>query len=292
MPKLLCFALMALLQIQGAFALEEPPGTQSVEDSLKEEAAREVERKAAYEKKYGSYRIKPHETALILMHGKWGGPPAPQASAFVLEGFSVTSPVMPWAGARRYDQTYQEALKDLNMLVKKLRSEGYKAIIVGGQSFGANGALAYASAYGDVDGLILFAPGHNPDIDRNGQPRMVSIAKESINSGKPEALISFPDYNDGGRTQTFEARSDVFVSFFADDGPANMSLNAQKMKTPIPTIVFMGSSDFITRQGSGYFFDRMPKHAKSKYNVSSAGHREVPAASFESALTWLKELIR
>lgn len=292
MRKLVSLVLLVFLQTQSALALEEPPGTQSVEDALKEESARETERKEAYERTYSGYRIKPHETALILMHGKWGAPPAPQAPAFSLEGFNVISPVMPWAGSRRYDQTYQDSLKEINTLVKKLRAEGYKAIIVGGQSFGANAAIAYASAYGDIDGLILFAPGHNPDIDRNGQPRMVSIAKESIKSGKPEVLISFADYNDGGRTRTFEARSDVFVSFFAEDGPANMSLNARRMKAAIPTIVFMSSDDFVTRQGSGYFFDRMPKHEKSKYIVSSAGHREVPAASYSAALTWLKDLIR
>lgn len=292
MRKLVSLALLMFMQIQGTLALEEPPGTQSVEDAIKEEVARDAEKKAAYGKAYNGYRIKPHETTLILMHGKWGGPPAPQESAFSLEGFNVISPVMPWAGSRRYDQTYHDALKEINTLVKRLRSEGYKAIVIGGQSFGANGALAYASTYGDVDGLILFAPGHNPDIDRNYQPRIVSIAKESISAGKPETLISFTDYNDGGRSRTLEARSDVFASFFAEDGPANMALNARKMKAVIPTIVFMSSGDFLTSKGSSYFFDRMPKHEKSKYVTSFASHREVPAASYTAALAWLKELIR
>jgi len=290
--RIVPLTILGLLSIQTCLASQEDSRAQRVDGAYKEENGGAAERKALYSRAYEGYRIKPHETALILLHGKWGKPPAPQASAFSVEGFHVISPEMPWAGSRRYDQTYQDALKDINTLVKKLRSEGYKSIIVGGQSFGANGALAYASAYGDVDGVVLFAPGHNPDIDRNHQPRIVGIAKDAITSGKPDALISFTDYNDGGRTRTFETRSDVFVSYFADDSPANMSLNAENMKTTIPTIVFMGSTDFVTRKGSAYFFDRLPKHDKSKYIVSAASHRDVPAASFEASLNWIKDLIR
>lgn len=284
--------LATLLFVKSVFALEEPPGTKSLDDTIREEQAIEADRLAAYEKEYSNYRVKPHETALILLHGKWGSPPAPQASAFINEKFHVISPVMPWAGARGYDITYEAALLDINKTVQQLKSDGYRKIVLGGQSFGSNGALAYAAAYGDIDGLILFAPGHNPDIDWNGQPRIVSLAKDAIKEGKPETKTFFTDYNDGGRTRRFEARADVFVSFFAEDGPANMSLSATKIQKPIPTIVFMSSEDFVTRKGSGYFFDKMPKHEKSRYNVLSAGHREVPAVAFKSALSWLKDLMR
>ena len=71
-----------------------------------------------------------------------------------------------------------------------------------------------------------------------------------------------------------------------------MSGSAKKVKTPIPTIVFMGNGDYITKTGSGYFYDRLPKHDKSKYNTSSASHRDVPQASFESALEWIKGAIK
>jgi pimeloyl-ACP methyl ester carboxylesterase len=199
---------------------------------------------------------------------------------------------MPWAGVSGYDKTYEQALKEINQLVLKLRAQGFKKIIIGGQSFGANGALAYAAAYGDVDGLVLFAPGHNPDIDKNWQPRLVSEAKKNINEGRPEQSITFTDYNDGGRQRIIEARSDVFYSFFAEESLANMSESAKKVKKPVPTIVFMGNGDYVTKKGSGYFFDKLPKHEKSKYQISSASHREVPMVSFDNTLDWLKGVIK
>ena len=290
LPRLLLVPFM--LVAVNVHALEEPPGSQSIEASIAEEKKVRAELEARYISEYKDYAVKPHETAIILMHGKWGSPPAPLHSNFSAHRFHVVSPLMPWAGVSRYDKTYEHALKEINALVIKLKTEGFKKIIVGGQSFGANGALAYAAAYGDVDGLVLFAPGHNPDIDRNYQPGIVSDARKNIKEGRPDQLIQFTDYNDGGRNSALEARSDVFYSFFADDSLANMSESAKKVKTPIPTIVFMGNGDYVTKKGSGYFFDKLPKHEKSKYQISSASHRNVPLASFDATFDWLKGVIK
>jgi len=288
--KFLVVILMSLAAY--SYALGGPPGTQGPEKAIAEEKKLAVDAEARYRTEYESYATKPHETAIILMHGKWGSPPAPLDSNFAAQKFYVVSPLMPWAGVSGYDKTYEQALEEINKLVIKLRAQGFKKIIIGGQSFGANGALAYAAVYGDIDGIMLFAPGHNPDIDKNWQPGLVSEAKKNIKEGRPEQLITFTDFNDGGRQRTIEARSDIFYSYFADDSLANMSNSATKLKVAIPTTVYMGSGDYVTRMGSRYFFDRLPSHAKSKYQVSSASHREVPRASFDNALEWLKGIIK
>lgn len=245
-----------------------------------------------YEDKYRQQRIKPHETAIILLHGKWGAPPAPLAGEFAEERFHVVSPEMPWSGVRGYDVTYEQALKALNATVAALRESGYRRVIMGGQSFGANGALAYAAVYGDVDGVMLFAPGHNPDIDKNGQPRgMIADARAAIAASRPDQPVAFIDYNDGNRSRALQLRADAYVSFFADDSLANMRLNAARVSRPLPVLCVMGNGDFVTRQGSGYFFDRLPRHPKSQYLVSRAAHREVPRASFTLALEWVNGLL-
>jgi pimeloyl-ACP methyl ester carboxylesterase len=287
------FLLIILIFLTAnSYAVEEPSGSKSIENSIAEEKKLAAEGEARYMSEYLDYAVKPHETAIILMHGKWGSPPAPLQSNFSAQRFHVVSPLMPWAGVSGYDKTYEQALEEINQLVIKLKTEGFKKIIVGGQSFGANGALAYAAVYGDVDGIMLFAPGHNPDIDKNWQPGLVSEAKKNIKDGRPEQLIIFTDFNDGGRQKTIEARSDIFYSYFADDSLANMSKSATKIKASIPTTVYMGNGDYVTRMGSRYFFDRLPSHAKSKYQISSASHREVPRASFDNALDWLKVIIK
>jgi len=288
--KFLLVALMFLMT--NSYALEEPPGTQSLEIAIAEEKRLAAESEARYISEYKDYAVKPHETAIILIHGKWGSPPAPLDSNFSVQRFHVISPLMPWAGVSGYDKTYEQALEEIHQLVTKLKAQGFKKIIIGGQSFGANGALAYAAVYGDVDGMMLFAPGHNPDIDKNWQPGLVSEAKKNIKEGRPEQSIIFTDFNDGGRQKTIEARSDIFYSYFADDSLANMSKSARKIKVSIPATVYMGNGDYVTRMGSRYFFDGLPSNAKSRYQISAASHREVPLASFDNALDWMKGIIK
>ena len=293
MSSITKFLLVVLMFLTAnSYGLEEPPGTQSLEIAIAEEKRLAVEDDARYKSEYKDYAVKPHETAIILMHGKWGSPPAPLDSNFSVQKFHVVSPLMPWAGVSGYDKTYEQALEEIHQLVTNLRAQGFKKIIIGGQSFGANGALAYAAVYGDVDGMMLFAPGHNPDIDKNWQPGLISEAKKNIKEGRPEQSITFTDFNDGGRQRTIEARSDIFYSYFADDSLANMSKSARKIKASIPTTVYMGNGDYVTRMGSRYFFDGLPSNAKSRYQVSSASHREVPMASFDNALNWLKGIIK
>jgi hypothetical protein len=97
-----------------SYALEEPPGTQSLKIAIAEEKRLAAEGEARYISEYKDYAVKPHETAIILMHGKWGSPPAPLHSNFSAQRFHVVSPLMPWAGVSGYDRTYEQALKEIN----------------------------------------------------------------------------------------------------------------------------------------------------------------------------------
>jgi hypothetical protein len=102
--KFLLVALMFLMA--NSYALEEPPGAQSLEIAIAEEKKLAIESEARYMSEYKDYAVKPHETAIILMHGKWGSPPAPLDSNFSVRRFHVVSPLMPWAGVSGYDKTY------------------------------------------------------------------------------------------------------------------------------------------------------------------------------------------
>lgn len=236
-------------------------------------------------------RISPNDMALVLMHGKWGRPPAPLAAQFTQAGFQVLSPEMGWSGAQAYRVTYADSLAAVHRDIEKLRASGVKKVVVGGQSFGANGALAYASLYDNIDGLMLFAPGHNPDIDRNRNPAKVQLAKSMVEKGQGDQPVVFTDYNDGSRVRDFEVPAASYLSYFDPKGLAAMPVSAQRIRKPVPVIVFMGRSDFVTTQGPGYFFHRLPGHPGSRYVVSLAGHREVPAASYDEALKWLEAVV-
>ena len=102
----------------------------------------------------------------VLLHGKWDRPPTNVlglARQLEAEGFKLATPTMPWAGTREYDVPYDQAIAEIESAAKSLRDRGAKRIVVGGLSFGANGALAYASSGKALDAVFALSPGHAPD---------------------------------------------------------------------------------------------------------------------------------
>jgi len=213
-----------------------------------------------------------NEIALILMHGKWGRAPGPLARYFEREGYRVVSPDMPWSERRLYDSSYRAGLEEVHREVARLRAAGAKKVIVGGESFGANGSLAYQAEFGDADALIILAPGHMPGswyrsgITRDAVDRAGALARE----GKRDATFSFTDHNQE-RQRPLSATVDAYLSFFRPNGLANMSASAKRITQPVPVLV-VNSTNEAKSQGRAYIFDALPPHPKSVYVESAQDH--------------------
>jgi len=216
-------------------------------------------------------RLANGEIGLILMHGKWGRSPGPLAPYLEREGYRVRSPDMPWGARRLYDAPYRTALEELHHDVVQLRAAGAKKVVVGGESFGANGALAYQAHYGDADALVLLAPGHNPGgwyrsgDTRDDVDRATALAKE----GKSAERITFTDINTTPRKMF--ATVDTYLSYFAPRGRANMNVSARRIKVPLP-VLLVNSADEARSHGRAYIFDALPPHPRSEYVESPLAH--------------------
>src|SRR5688500_5349110 len=105
------------------------------------------------------------DLGVVLLHGKAGSPAGhirELAAALQGKGYLVSTPEMPWAKDRIYDASFEEAMAEIDRQVAALRQRGAKPVVVGGQSLGANAALAYAAPRGRAGGIIPLAPPHNP----------------------------------------------------------------------------------------------------------------------------------
>lgn len=226
---------------------------------------------------------------VVSLHGKWGSPPGPIASQLERSGAKVVSVEMPWSSKRQYDVTYEQALGEVKAEVSKLRQMGVSKVVLAGHSFGANAALAYMKLHADVDGLILFAPGHVPEIwyPKGRGTASVNQAREFVKSGRPEELVSFPDFNTGNRSKEFSRRADIVLSYMDPEGLGNMPLSASQFKKPVPVLCVMANED---RRGRDYIFDRLPRSEKSRYIETSASHLGTPEAHLQQALEFLKAL--
>jgi pimeloyl-ACP methyl ester carboxylesterase len=228
---------------------------------------------------------------VVVMHGKGGAPgglTGALEAALRTSGASVVAPLMPWHGSRGrpqgYLESHEQALGKIDRWVAELRSLGASSIVVAGQSFGANMALAYAARRGQgLAGVIVMAPGHTPELPkfmRLVQPG-VAKARELVASGRGDTVVALPDINQG---ETFQVRAKpaAYLSYFDPDGPAVMP--------SLPLLWVIGRSDPLFPRGESYAYARAPKNARSKYVVVEASHRDTPTAARQAVIDWLKGL--
>jgi pimeloyl-ACP methyl ester carboxylesterase len=235
----------------------------------------------------------PSATGVVLMHGKWGTPDKgiqPVELELRGAGFQVVSREMPWSDRRAYDAGFDEAMAQIDGEVAQLRAQGARKIVVGGQSFGANMALAYAARHPDINGVIALAPGHSPDRFANN-PRMVqSLSKaRSLAAAGKTAYSNFDDVNQG-KTREVSARPAVYLSYFDPAGPAVMPNNAAMLSPNVPLLVVVGTKDPIYSAGTSYIFDRAPRNPYSRFQNVDADHFGTPAAARRIVVDWVKGL--
>ena len=231
----------------------------------------------------------PQEIGIVLIHGKWGVPPGPLESQLKNQGYQVISPLMSWSRLRNYDLSYEQSLASIHDQVQTLRTNGAKLILLGGLSFGANATLAYLSKYEDIDGALLFSPGHLPDrfYARGLTKLSVDHARELLLEGRGNQSFSFTDFNQG-RTREMSSTVAIYLSFFDPNGLANMPQNAASMKKSIPIFCVMSSAETIL--GKDYFFSSLPYHPLSQYIESTASHMQAPEATSQEALLFIQKL--
>lgn len=234
------------------------------------------------------------DVGIVLLHGKWDRQPTNVlglARRLEAEGYQVSTPTMPWSGTREYDLPYPQAIAEVEAAARGLREKGAKHVIIGGLSFGANAALAYASSGKPVDALFLLSPGHTPYAGRMRAAVEASVAKasEMIKSGAASDRAWFGDLNQGQSKQV-RTTADSYFSYFDPEGLAAMPKTAAAIPNAIPIFMAVGSADPMSAIAEETIFARSPKHAKSVFTVVSADHIELPTVIAPTLIAWLKSL--
>lgn len=236
---------------------------------------------------------------VLMLHGK--NPGSAQDPYFgVLKpklrdaGWLVEMPDMPWSRSRYIDGDWDQAMAEIADHVKELRAQGAARIVLIGHSMGVPAALSFAARGGDVQGLVLLAPGHVPQryyTLPQLSPVRVSIdrARKLMAAGHGDVEDSFNDINQG-RAQSVRMTPRAYLSYFDPQSDAEMSATASRVPASVPTLVVIGYRDPLFRDAQSYFADALPANPKSKYLKVNADHLQTPVVAVGAVLQWIKQL--
>lgn len=231
---------------------------------------------------------------VVFMHGKWGNPRAHitgVATQLRQIGCAVETPEMPWSGRRRYDAAASVAMQEIDAAVARLKAQGAVAIFVGGQSMGASAALAYGARHAGLAGILAVGPGHDPSLPgfAGRTAGDVQRARSLVSQGKGTEVITFQDFN-GGRTASFSAPADVYLSYFDPSGLFAIPQNATRLTAPLLWV--SGTADPLIRLGQGYAFAKAPANPHSRYIEVTADHLGTPDAAAMQIADWVRDLLK
>lgn len=234
------------------------------------------------------------DTGIVLLHGKRDKPPTrvqPLARQLQGAGYRVATPDMPWSGLRDYDAAYPQALAQIEAAAQSLRDQGATRIVIVGQSFGGNGALAYAASGRAVDAIAVLSPGHTPERDafRQAVAGSVDQARAMQSAGHGTDKAWFDDRNQG-KARTVRTTADIYLSYFDPDGLGNMQLTAAKVPAGVPIFMAVGTADEMAGVAEASILRRAPPNDQSAYRSVTANHQGVVKVIGPELIAWLRGL--
>lgn len=234
------------------------------------------------------------DLAVVFLHGKgaWAGAFDGGLVNFLhKEGAMVAAPELPWSFGRIYDATYQDAMREIDVAVAKLKAKGRRTqVVVIGHSLGANAAIGYAASHGPLAAVVAIAPSHLPEIEemrRLTHDARVEAAR-LVAAGQGNVPHAFPDEIQSVPTSVM-ATPFVYLSMFDPDGPAVIPKNAAAMPG-IPVLWVSGRFDQSAAPGGNYAPALVAKNPKSRYVEVPAGHLSVAWTARTMIIDWLKSL--
>jgi pimeloyl-ACP methyl ester carboxylesterase len=238
-------------------------------------------------------------TGVILMHGKQSSPNTAGlsdiASKAQAAGMKVVVPSMPWGsgGWEKINVTPDQVFAMIDGYASQLRAQGAQRIVVGGQSLGANVALAYAVARQNVAGVVMAAPGHSPGGSYRNNPSIkeaVDRAMQLVQSGQASQSFSGPDDNQGNSIR-MSTTAGVYASWLNPRGQASMPAQAPLLPANIPVMLIIGTKDPNFNFAEANIYKPAAKNPYSRYLVIDGGdHRNTDQAASQRIVDWIKGL--
>jgi pimeloyl-ACP methyl ester carboxylesterase len=235
---------------------------------------------------------------LIYMNGKQGPTNTPGSNDIASKGASagikVVVPSMPWGQGswEKISVTPDQVFGIIDGYANQLRAQGVQRIVVGGTSLGANVALAYAVARPNVAGVVMAAPGHNPQASYNRNPSIKQAIEQACQMAKSGqgSQSSGLDENQGNSLR-LSTTAAVYCAWMNPRGLVSMPVQARQLPANIPLMLIIGTKDPAFGFAEANIYQPAAKNPYSKYLVIDGGeHRNTEYSASQRIVDWIKGL--
>jgi pimeloyl-ACP methyl ester carboxylesterase len=239
------------------------------------------------------------DIGVVLMHGKQSQPGSPPGLSQIAErlraaGIKVIAPQMPWSAGQweHIDVTVEQAFALIDGYVAQLRAQGASRIVIAGHSLGANMALSYAVARGNVAAVVMLSPGHAPGFFFSKSPEFrnaLAKAHALVEGGQGAQPFSGPDDNQG-RSVTLSTTAAIYYSWMSPMGMASMNQQAPLLAASIPVMTVMGKSENALANIQATVYQPAAKNPYSIFVAVSGDHRSAAEAAVIDTVSWVRNL--
>jgi len=239
------------------------------------------------------------KVGVLMLHGKNPGDNRgpifrPLKAVFEREGWTVHFPSMPWGANRYLSGNWDQAMAEIEAQVKDLRAGGATRIVLVGHSMGAPAALSFAARGGDVQALVLLAPGHNPlgyyNASVNTSVReSIDQARAMVAAGNGAQKARFNDSNQG-RNLSMSTTAADYLSFFDPESDAAMHKTAPRVPATVAVFTAIGQSDPLFMHVRALYVDRLPANPAHRFLEVKGGHLDTPEVAKDEVVRWIREV--
>jgi pimeloyl-ACP methyl ester carboxylesterase len=221
--------------------------------------------------------------AIVLLHG--GGSSGSQFDDMVpvieRAGYRVVTPDMCWSQSRRYDESAQSCIGDVDKVVDRLKGEGYQRIVVGGHSQGGIFAIYYAANRPGLAGVIAFAPS-GPPIGMDSNNPSVAFAHRAIAAGRGDVPVDF-----GNGINPIIATPVDYLSWTGMESPLYDIELLPRLTSPL---LWVAGTEDPGQANAPDRYKYAPPNALNQFVTVDADHFATPDAAVGQMIDWLNRL--
>jgi pimeloyl-ACP methyl ester carboxylesterase len=230
---------------------------------------------------------------IVLLHGigATGAAMEPLAARWRAQGWTVSTPDLPYGGNAAFSRPVAEAERIVREQLHRLRREGAQKVVLAGFSIGGFFA-AHMAGREPVDALVAIAP--NGGADMKQLQDEVARARQLVAQGRGDQPTTMKDGAVVGddRYDLPGAVPSAWLTWFDPAGAMNWRRVWQALRPGVPVFLVVPTRDLANlRKVKRELWEGLPRDPRHQLYEPRSDHLGAPLASADESIRWIRATV-